>query len=87
MAEHLGASSSNKYYNTIEVRCIYSGNSRKYTITSPVSNRIKEIYANKFMKEECQCKSCIERREHRAKVIDALRRNNATRELRLLGEQ
>jgi len=39
------------------------------------------------MKEECQCKSCIERREHRAKVINALRRSNATRELRLLGEQ
>lgn len=85
--KHLGATTSNKFYRTIEVRCIYSGNVRKYTITTKPTEKILEAYQNKFMKEECQCESCTEKRKSREKLKRKLRESRATKELHALGER
>lgn len=84
--KHQGATSDNRYYRTIEVRCLYSGNSRQYTITTKPTERILESYQNKFMAEECDCESCVEKRKSRAKMVRALEGIKANRELHALGE-
>ena len=84
--QHQGATTSNKYYRIIEVRCLYSGNSRKYTITTKPTEKILEAYQDKFMMEECDCESCTEKRKSREKLKRALKGQRANRELRALGE-
>lgn len=85
--KHQGATTSNKFYRTIEVRCIYSGNLRRYTITTKPTEKILEAYQDKFMNEECQCESCTEKRKSREKLKRALRESRATRELYAIGER
>ena len=76
--EHQGASSTGTYYRTFEVSCIYSGNTRKYSVTFEPNGKTIEQYRSKFMREECDCPSCSQKRKDREKMIN--------KELSLLGE-
>lgn len=68
-------------------RCIYSGNEGYYDIAGQHWSKDKQERLNlQYMQKECDCKRCKEDREERKKLIEALKRNNATRELELLGE-
>ena len=63
--EHQGASSTRTYYRTFEVSCIYSGNTRKYSVTFEPNGKTIEQYRSKFMREECDCPSCSQKRKDR----------------------
>ncbi|MBS5620915.1 MULTISPECIES: hypothetical protein [Eubacterium] len=84
--EHQGASSTGTYYRTFEVSCIYSGNTRKYSVTFEPNGKTIEQYRSKFMREECDCLNCSQKRKDREKIIKALKRDRAYKELSLLGE-
>lgn len=77
MAEHQGASTTGAYYRTFEVGCIYSGNSRKYTVPFEPNEKTIEQYRSKYMREECECPSCTQKRQDREKMIRALKRDRA----------
>lgn len=69
------------------VRCIYSGNEGVYDVSKKhLSEKEKEKMDFKFMKEKCQCKRCIEKREARKKLVDCLKEQGATELLKKLGE-
>ena len=82
---HHGASSEEATYLRI-ARCIYSGNEKMYDTASKYWNEDKQNNLNaRFMKYDCQCKRCKERREDRQELIAALERDNDTDGLRALG--
>ena len=75
---------SSRPYHYVDVRCIYSGNTHRYVVTERRQNE-KEYYTNKFMKEQCPCRSCSIERADREKLIKALREQGDKRALALLG--
>lgn len=67
-------------------RCIYSGNEYYYDIHAKFWNAERQEKLNlRFMQEKCKCKRCVADREERERLIAALKRDNDTRGLELLG--
>lgn len=69
-------------------KCIYSGNKRSipYDIQArSITPEMQERYNFKFMKEECECKSCTEKRKETEKLIQRLWEDKAYDSLRALG--
>lgn len=69
-------------------KCIYSGNVRKipYDIKAKrITPEMQERYNFRYMKEECQCNICIEKREHSKKLKNRLYEERAYDSLRALG--
>ncbi|WP_302626782.1 hypothetical protein [uncultured Eubacterium sp.] len=68
-------------------RCIYSENEGICDVEKKhLSEEEKEKLDFKFMKEKCQCKRCIEKRETRKKLVECLKEQGATEVLKMLGE-
>lgn len=69
-------------------KCIYSGNERlvPYDIQARrITPEMQERYNFKFMKEECQCDSCVQERKETERLINRLKEERAYKELRALG--
>ena len=69
-------------------RCIYSGNERTvpYEIfTNRITPEMQERYNSKYMKEECECDSCTQKRQERQRLINRLYEDRAYDSLRTLG--
>jgi hypothetical protein len=83
--KHSGASSGSETYIRI-ARCLYSGQEGMYDTPSKYWNEDKQVNLNiKFMKNDCTCETCREKRKEREKLIAAMRRDNDTDGLRALG--
>lgn len=85
MSEHEGALSQDATYTRV-ARCIYSGNTRLYDTTSKYWNEEKQQSLNfKFMREECNCQECEEKRSSRARLKAALERDECSDGLAAMG--
>lgn len=83
---HQGARSSGNTTYARTARCIYSGNTKIYSIEDKEWNANKQwSLDSRFMKNECQCNSCLIRREDDLKTIKALQRDNDINTLAKLG--
>ena len=85
MAEHEGALSQDATFTRV-ARCIYSGNTKMYDLTSRYWNEDKQQALNfKFMREACNCKECEDYRSSRARLKAALERDQCSDGLAAMG--
>lgn len=69
-------------------KCIYSGNKRStpYEIQARrISLELQDKYNGKYMREECRCVSCTEKRKETEKLIQRLWEDKEYDSLRALG--
>lgn len=83
--KHMGATTEQwRYVHT--VRCLYSGSEGKmFTVQKQLSENDQERLNFKYMREKCECSSCVSKRNDRAKLRQRLIETNATKSLEAMG--